>query len=423
MPDVLPDAAVGALLRDLSLPREFAALCDAGGRRAGTPSERAALALVRAMGQEAMGQAPVVLPAPYRGWVATEAALHLVGERGRIPLVATPLLRSAPTGPEGLEAEVVSVGRGTAEEFTQAAGLLPGRFALVRHEYMFMAGHIHRRVKYRLALEAGAAGFLIAGPLPGAAVAGSSGRGAEPGIPAFGVSPEAAARLVGVRAHAVLHTEERDEPTETILFDTPGATPGWVVLSAHVDGHDPAESAMDNATGVAVALAVGRALAPHAASFRRGLRLAFFSAEEWALTGSRVYVAGLSAEERAQVALNVNLDSVGGDGQLAALCSGFPGVAAFVQRTSAAAGLPLRTYLPPMENSDHANFAAAGIPALRLVAGFDRPESNLRHVLTAADTRDKVAEAELRLAALTAAALTWAALTMPDEAARALRRS
>ncbi len=74
-----------------------------------------------------------------------------------------------------------------------------------------------------------------------------------------------------------------------------------------------------------------------------------------------------------------------------------------------------------MRNSDHANFAAKGIPALRLVAGFDAPQSNLRHVLTAADTRDKTAPAELHAAALAAAAITWAALTADDAQIAALR--
>ncbi|MGU3538977.1 hypothetical protein [Methylobacterium sp. A54F] len=64
-----------------------------------------------------------------------------------------------------------------------------------------------------------------------------------------------------------------------------------------------------------------------------------------------------------------------------------------------------------MANSDHANFTAYGIPALRLVAGFDAMDSNLRHVLTAADTRDKVTVGELRHAAFVAAAVTWSALT------------
>ena len=58
-----------------------------------------------------------------------------------------------------------------------------------------------------------------------------------------------------------------------------------------------------------------------------------------------------------------------------------------------------------MANSDHYNFARHGIPALRLVAGFDEPESNLRYVLTPADTIDKVAPAELKAAALVAAVL------------------
>ncbi len=422
----LPDEVIARLLRDPVLPQQFAAICDTGGRRAGTPSERAALDLVRRMGRDATGQAAQVLPAPYDGWEATHAALHLLEDGGRIPLPCLPLLRSAPTPPGGIEAEVVPVGRGTPEEFAALDRELRGRFALVRHEYMFAAGHIHRRRKYAAALAAGAAGFLIAGPLPAAAVAGSSGRRREAGIPAFGITPEAAARLSPVntpaRLHAGLLTREFAVETETLLFDLPGREVGWVVLSAHVDGHDPAESAMDNASGVAVALAVARALAPHAAGFRRGLRLALFSAEEWALTGSRAYVEGLTPAERDGIALNVNLDSVAGAAGLTALCSGFPALGAWVRQVSAASGLPAGVHLPPMENSDHANFAAHGIPALRLVAGFDEPTSNLRHVLTAADTRDKVGEGELRLAAMSAAALTWAALTAPSCEMVGLRR-
>ncbi len=421
----LPDDVIAGLLRDSLLPRDFAALCDTGGRRAGTGSECAALDLVRRLGREATGQEAQVLPASYDGWEATRTSLHLLDGGRRIPLAGLPLLRSAPSPPGGIEAEVLPVGRGTPEEFDALADALHGWFALVRHEYMFAAGHIHRRRKYAAALAAGAAGFLIAGPLPAAAVAGSSGRRQEAGIPAFGITPEAAARLspsgAPARLHAELLTREFAAETETVLFDLPGQEAGWVVLSAHVDGHDPAESAMDNASGVAVALAVARALMPHAARFRRGLRLAFFSAEEWALTGSRVYVDGLAPGERDGIALNVNLDSVAGAAGLTALCSGFPALGAWVRQVSAASGLPVGVHLPLMENSDHANFAAYGIPALRLVAGFDEPASNLRHVLTAADTRDKVREGELRAAALAAAALTWAALTATSNAMSALR--
>jgi hypothetical protein len=42
-------------------------------------------------------------------------------------------------------------------------------------------------------------------------------------------------------------------------------------------------------------------------------------------------------------------------------------------------------------------------------------------LLTAADTRDKAAPAELNAAALAAAAITWAALTAEDAVLAALR--
>jgi len=414
----LPPEILASLFTDPALPAEFAAICDCGGRLAGTESERSALDLVARLGLEATKMPAQIVAAPYDGWQVRMAALHLVDGAARHELTCLPLVRSAATGPDGVEADVLSVGRGTPEEFAAAGAALRGRFALVRHEYMFAAGHIHRRLKYAAAVKAGAAGFLIAGPLPTRAVAGSSGRGNEPGIPAFGISPEAATRLSpeagSARAHATLLTAEAPAETETILFDLPGETDEWVVLSAHIDGHAPAESAMDNASGVAVALAVARALASFRTRFRRGLRLALFSAEEWALTGSRVYLAGLPDHERARTVLNVNLDSVGGGGRLTALCSGFAGLAGFVQGATAAVGAVVGTYMPLMTNSDHANFAAHGIPALRLVAGFNDPASNLRHVLTAADTRDKVGARELREAAVAAAALTWAGLMGGD---------
>jgi Zn-dependent M28 family amino/carboxypeptidase len=285
---------------------------------------------------------------------------------------------------------------------------------LVRHELMFVAGTIHRRRKYLAALEAGAVGFLIAGPLPGQLVAGSSGRQDGAGIPAAGITPEAAAALRRTSrgwptATLTIETEERPAETRTLLFDLPGQTDEWIVLSAHVDGHDGGESAMDNASGLAAVLAVTRALAPRVKGFRRGVRLAFFSVEEWALTGSAQYVQGLAETERRRIALNVNLDSVGGSPNLAALTSGFAGLEPFLLRVAEASGIPLRTVRPLMQNSDHANFALAGIPALRLVAGFDEPNANLRYVLTPADTRDKVREEELRQSAVLTAAIVAAA--------------
>jgi len=117
---------------------------------------------------------------------------------------------------------------------------------------------------------------------------------------------------------------------------------------------------------------------------------------------------------RRLMVININLDSVGGSSRLTALTSGFERLDAWVKDTAARAGVPIATHLPLMANSDHANFAAYGIPAVRLLAGFNAPDSNLRFVLTAADTRDKVRRDQLDQALRLATTLTWQALAADD---------
>ena len=218
----------------------------------------------------------------------------------------------------------------------------------------------------------------------------------------------------------VIDGEDQAATTRMLIADLPGGGPDWVVLSAHIDGHPLGESAIDNATGVAVALALARVMAPHVAACPRGLRICLFGAEEWGLVGSRLWLARMDEAARRRMVINLNLDSVGGASGLTALTSGFEGLDAWVKDSAARAGLPIETHLPLMANSDHANFAAHGIPALRLIAGFNAPESNLRYLLTAADTRDKVRPEELDAALQVAQALTRSALILDDATLRDL---
>jgi len=408
---------------DPLLMQNLAAICDCGGRLAGSDSERRAVELVARLGEQASGVAPHRLPVPYQGWIATHAALRLADVT---PCDCYPLLFSAPAPKGGLTAEVVDLGRGAPADFERLKADLPRRIALVRHELMFASGTIHRSRKYRMALEAGAAGFLISGPLAGAVVAGSSGRSGAGGIPALGIAPETAVRLASVNGQRAtvgieLDTVEAPAEAQNLVFDLPGEEDEWVVLCAHIDGHEVSESAMDNASGVAAVLAAMRSLAPEICHFRRGLRVIFFNVEEWALTGSAHYVAGLSAEERERIALVINLDSVAGSGHLTALTSGFAALGPFVQTVAADNRMTLAIHLPLMQNSDHANFALAGIPAFRLVAGFDEPEAELRHVLTPADTHDKVKREELCQAARLAAAIAMAAANVSRNEAQGWR--
>ena len=283
---------------DRELWPDFLAICDCGGRLAGTESEQRAFALVESRAEAATGVKGRSIPVPYGGWSAKKASLQLPG--GAITACHA-LVRSVATPPGGLTAEVVDLGRGTPEEFEAHAGDIKGRMVLVRHELMFVAGTIHRRRKYLAAVEAGAVGLPDCRAVGRAPSPGSSGRQNGARHPGSRNHARSSGVACGARprgwptATLTIETEERPAVTRTLLFDLPGHTDEWVVLSAHVDGHDGGESAMDNASGLAAVLAAGARSGPRVNGFRRGVRLAFFSVEEWALTGSAQYVQNLSA--------------------------------------------------------------------------------------------------------------------------------
>ncbi len=402
---------------------EFNMICDTGGRLSGTASEVAAVALLKTLGAEATGVEARVETTDYQGWRAKEA--NLTGADGQSwPVNA--LVRSPSTPPGGIEAEVIDLGRGSPEEFDAHRDEIPGRIVLVRHELMFAPATIHRRKKIQAAIAAGAVGFLIAGPAAGAPVAGSAGTDLDPRLPAAGISPDTAqalARSASGRPRVTLRIEVEESPAqaENLFFEIPGPEAGWITLSAHIDGHDLGESAIDNASGLAVALEVARRLAPAVADGGRGLRLAFFNVEEWALTGSAEHLARQGQTDIDAVALNVNLDSVAGGAHLTALTSDFPGIEPFLLRCAEGAGVPLGLYRPLQMNSDHGNFAMAGVPSFRLVAGFGDPFAEARFVLTPLDTRHRVQPEELIRAADLAEAMTAAALRATPETVAAWR--
>ena len=413
---------------DAALMSDFNAVCDFGGRLSGTGQDSAALdwALGR-LGE--IGSDVRRIPVPYDGWRCVEARLSLVGGPDALP--CQPLLRSESTSPEGLSVELVDLGAGRQEDFQRAGDSIKGKAVLVSHEYPFSGEHMHRRRKYDLAVNGGAAAFLISSPWPGAGLlSGSSGRGyGKFGIPAAYVDfetgqvlREAAAAGQATISLTITGEEDPDAQTGVGILDIPGGRDSRIVISAHMDGHDLGESALDNATGVAVALAAGRALAAHVGPNTPGLRICFFCAEEWALAGSARYLADLDSNERARMKLDINLDTVAGDTDLTALLSDFPALEPYVQTAASAAGVSVDTWLPLMPNSDHANFAKHGIPAFRLVAGFNKPDSRVNNILSPGDVRGIIQESELRQALKVTCALGKVALQMSDAELDALAR-
>lgn len=390
------------------LMSDLAAICDTGGRFAGSDSEQSAQAYLRHRLEEVTGLAPTRHAIDFLGWSRGDAGLErLDNTRRTLPCVS--LVRSPATPPGGIIGELVNVGRGTEQNFARCAPEIPGRIVLVQHEYMFATDTIHRRRKYQWALDGGGIGFLIACHLSDVGpVTGSSGATPERGIPAAGISAETAAALVANGPATIrlrIEAAETRRRVENLILDLPGRSSEWVVLSAHIDGHHLAESAIDNATGLAATLSIAEAMAPQMARMKRGLRIALFTVEEWALAGSANYVDGLSDAERSAIKLNVNLDSIAGSAHITALTSGSEKLEQWLLDRAEAHGHAIGVHRPLMANSDHYNFARHGVPATRLVAGFDEPDSELRYVLTPSDTRDRVRPEDLRNATALAATL------------------
>lgn len=407
-----------AAANDAALMNDFQTICDFGGRLSGSGQDEAAMAWalerLRKVGPDVRRVA-----VPYDGWRCLSGSLTLLGERP-VSLDCVPLLRSASTDAAGLEGIVLDLGAGRPEDFERAGDAVRGKIVLVRHEYPFSRGHVHRRRKYDMAVAQGAAAFLIANTLPGAGpLSGSSGRPRDgAGIPAAYIDHEGALALTakpGARVRLQIQGEElRDAMACAGILDLPGGRDSRIVISAHMDGHHLGNSALDNATGVAVALAAARILAECVGPDTPGLRVCFFTAEEWALAGSARYLAEMPALERQALKLDINLDTVAGDNALCALISEYPALAGLVDATAERAGVPLSHWLPFMPNSDHANFAKHGIPALRLVAGFENPQSRVRHILSRGDVPSIILESEMRNALAVTCAMASLALGMTD---------
>jgi aminopeptidase YwaD len=411
----------GRLSASPALVRDFNSLTATGGRLVGSASEAAAREWLQGRLQKIPDACLGHHRFNYSGWASSSSSLELIAPGGPQRFACHPLYWAADTPDDGLESGLIDVGRGTDADFHSLARAIPGQIVVVRHEYQFSQKTIHRRLKYERSLEYGAAGFVIVNNNPGdLLVTGACSHDSPDNISAIGVSLETGAMLTATRETRVrmrIATARRASTGVNLVAEIAGRTPEWVVVCAHYDGHDLAQSALDNATGVVAAVAIFESFAPFVGKLRRGLRLILFTAEESGLMGSRIFVQSLDEAEQQKIAVVINLDTLAGSPRLTCLTSGFGELQSFVSETGKAAGLDLPCHRPLMRNSDHFNFAQMGIPAIRLVAGFDEPEADARLLLTEADIRERVSVDELRGATMTAGALVWSALEWPGRIA------
>ena len=165
-----------------------------------------------------------------------------------------------------------------------------------------------------------------------------------------------------------------------MIADLPGRTSGTVLLGAHLDSVAAGPGMNDNGIGTALVLEVARQARRLGVRPERGLRFAFWGAEELGLVGSTAYVQSLSSAERGRLAGVLNFDMVGSpnfgrffyDG-----ATGPPGSARIEQLFRdyfAAHGQPAQE-IDIQGASDHAPFAQAGIPVGGIFTGADEVKS------------------------------------------------
>jgi hypothetical protein len=152
--------------------------------------------------------------------------------------------------------------------------------------------------------------------------------------------------------------------THNVIAETPGGEGHVVMAGGHLDSVPGGPGINDNGSGAATLIETAEAIGPDPPGDR--VRLGFWGAEELGLLGSRHYVRSLSREERRRIRAYVNLDMVGSPSAVPELYA--DGDERLGRVLNRAAGGPLGE-ISAGGSSDHAPFAAAGVPVNGLYTG------------------------------------------------------
>ncbi|MEU0884703.1 M28 family metallopeptidase [Lentzea sp. NPDC005914] len=168
-----------------------------------------------------------------------------------------------------------------------------------------------------------------------------------------------------------------------VIADYPGGDANNVVmLGAHLDSVTRGPGINDNGSGSASILEV--ALQMKATGFKptKHVRFGWWGAEELGLIGSKAYVRSLPAADKTKIKSYLNFDMTGSPNPGYFVYNGReqgipPGSVALQQRLEAAfTSFGIKSDLTNVDGrSDHAAFAAAGIPTSGTYAGGDEPKS------------------------------------------------
>lgn len=408
-------AICGEVWASDAVARHLEMLClDCGGRFAGSENYRQAVEVMTRLWQD-YGLVDVhTEPFPMTAWQRGSASLEMLQPASRIyPCIALPYAPSC-----DMEAELIDLGYGLSPDFEAAGDAVRGKIALVMNGAPPGAGRApHRMEKYMQAKSAGAAAFIFMDNEPGmlsptGSLAYDERGPLDQALPSIGIAYEVGmdlrqwGRRGPVKARLHLENNLSKSTSWNVVGDIPGRDAGdgrMLLFGAHLDGHDIAQGAIDNASGVAGITEAARVLVKQKEHLPRTVRFICFGVEELGLLGSYAY-ARAHPELMDSIQFVFNMDVVGGDGTLALVfqnCSEL--VPHFKQLTEPlATACDLHEMLIPF--SDHFPFTLKGVPAAFIASGPGQPgKRGWGH--TAADTLEKVNVQNVRSAAALTARL------------------
>lgn len=321
-----------------------------GIRAAGTPSERAAADYIDAQ-LDSFGYESALQPFSFETYVDLASDVHLTAPGTRT--IDANSIQPAPDG--DVSGELIDVGQGFVQEFPSGA---LGKIALIER------GEITFTEKVFNAENAGAVGVIIFNNEPGPFYAQMT---EVSGVPVLAILQEEGAQLRAevaggpVAVRLVLETR----PVQTKSWNVVAKRAGGscrIVVGGHLDSVPAGPGANDNASGTSTVLEIARVLGANGAA--EGVCFTLFGAEEAGLIGSGAYLKALSTDQLGRIEAMLNFDMLG-------VGQGWPFVGSqdlldLVATEATKLGLKydLAEELPEDVGSDHANFAARGIPTL-----------------------------------------------------------
>ena len=216
--------------------------------------------------------------------------------------------------------------------------------------------------------------------------------------------------------------EEAEPNGFNVIADLPGGelVNEQVILGAHLDSHQSATGATDNAAGSAVMMEAMRILKALNIKMRRTIRVALWGGEEEGLLGSKAYVREHLFEngpkpEYQNVVAYYNMDNGTGRVRGIWLQENLAIAPIFRAWFQSVRDLDVPGTIAPrsVSGSDYASFDEVGIPAFQFMQ--DRLEYNSRTHHSNMDTVDHIQRDDLVQAAIVAATFAYDTAMRPEK--------